>query len=293
MIMRSTEVAEGIYEIEPAAGSAVSCSCYLVSAAVPAIVETGPACQVPGILEAVAGLGRTPSYVILSHAHVDHAGGVGRLLSALPGVTLVAHEEAVRPLVDPRRLVEGINQVFGADFEEVYGPVLPVPTERIRPVGDGDVVSLGDRELRVIHTPGHVAHHISLFDPLTQSLFLGDALGARNIAGAEIIPNAAPPGYDVALAVESAEKLAQLQPRLPFFAHYGTAYDAERLIELFPVVTRGCADAVLRAARAGEPAAQIEERLLGYLHIAGSGRPWIDALLVPGFLHYFRQKGLI
>ena len=116
-----------------------------------------------------------------------------------PDIIVVAHEEAVRHLVDPRCLNDGIRQVFGGDFEQVYGSYLPVPENHILPVRDGTVISLGDRTLRVLHTPGHVAHHISVIDTPAQSLFVGDALGGY--LGDGFWPPVAPPGFDMELAL--------------------------------------------------------------------------------------------
>ncbi len=239
MDVQTVEVAEGIYEIHVDTTVAVSCSCYLVKAAKPALIETGPACQVGGIMHALTTTGHVPSYIIVSHNHFDHCGGIGQLVADLPGATVVAHEETVHHLVDPTRLIKGIKRVFGDDFEQVYGAVLPVPEGRIRSVRDASVISLGDRELHVVHTPGHVGHHISLYDPLSRSLFLGDGLGGRDICGAEFGPTAAPPDFDMEVELETIEKIKRLAPSILCFAHFGTTRDVKRILQLAEQTTRG------------------------------------------------------
>lgn len=290
--MQMKRVADGTYEIDTEMRVPISCSCYLVEAEKPALVETGPGCQVPALQEALRG--RKLAYIIVTHAHVDHAGGLGELLAACPGAVAVMHEDAVRHLVDPRRLMMGIQQVFGDDFEEIYGRFLPVPEDRILPIRGGAVLSLGDRELQVIDTPGHVSHHISLFDPLTQGLFAGDVLGSGVPSGVFSGICAAPPGYDIEELLESIAGLKRLAPRLFFIAHNGTWRDDQGVADLAARNTRACADIVLRGAKAGEEPPAICKRLLDYLGDESEfSRFAIETLAVPGFLHYFRKRELI
>lgn len=290
--MQMKEVAEGIHEIDAETRVPISCSCYLIEAEKPALVETGPALQVPALKEALGA--RKLAYIIVTHAHVDHAGGLGELLAASPGTMAVMHEDAARHLVDPRRLMAGIKQVFGDDFEQIYGRFLPVREERILTVRGGTVLSLGDRELRVIDTPGHVSHHVSLFDPLTQGLFAGDALGSGVPNGVFTGICAAPPGYDMEATLKSIAELKRLAPRLVFIAHNGTWGDDQALFDLADKNTRGCAEIVLRSAKAGEDLAAIRQKLLDYVGDESDfSRFAIDTLAVPGFLHYFRKRELL
>ena len=286
------EIAEGVYDICPEPTAEIACSCYLVEAEWPALVETGPSCQTDVVVEALAAMGREPSSVFVTHNHFDHCGGLGRMLEAFPRAMVFAHERTVRHLVDPSRLVAGIKRVFGDDFEEVYGPVLPIPPDRIRPVRDGDVVSLGDRELRVVHTPGHVGHHIAVHDPSTGCAFVGDAIGA-SFYGAECLSNAAPPDFDLELELATIEKLRRLGPTYLCPAHSGPTNEVERCLDLAEAANRQSGEIVLRAARAGETPQQIGERLRVHFGFTGPSWPWLDVLMVPGYLHYFRKTGLI
>jgi glyoxylase-like metal-dependent hydrolase (beta-lactamase superfamily II) len=143
--MRMGNAADGICQIDTETAAPLSCSCYLKEAAKLCLMETGHACQIQALREALGT--RKLSYIISTHGHLDHAGGIGQLLIDSPDIIVVAHDEAVRHLVDPRCLNDGIRQVFGGDFEQVYGSYLPVPENPILPVRDGTVISLGDRTL--------------------------------------------------------------------------------------------------------------------------------------------------
>lgn len=282
-------VADGIRQIDVESGAPLSCSCYLIEDDKPALVETGPACQVPAVREGMGN--RKLSYIIATHAHLDHAGGIGQFLLDSPETVVVAHEQAVRHLVDPGRVIDGIRKVFGDDFEQVYGNYLPVPIDRIMPVRDGAVISLGVRKLQILHTPGHVTHHISVLDSFTRSLFVGDALGGY--LGDGFWPPVAPPGYDMELALQSTARLMALNPKRICLAHGGARNDPQELMAGVAETTRGCAGIILNAARAGESAAQIGQRIRDYLRIIELAWLSIDALLIPGFVHYFKRQGLL
>jgi glyoxylase-like metal-dependent hydrolase (beta-lactamase superfamily II) len=212
MDVHIVEVAEGIYEMRPQPALEVFCASYLIEATLPALIETGPGYQAQAILKELNRFGQIPSYVILTHNHFDHCGGVGQVIANMSEATIVTHEDTISHLVDPTRLIKGIKRVFGDDFEQVYGAVLPVPEERILAVKDGSVISLGDQELQVVHAPGHVGHQIAVYHPLSQGLFVGDAIGGP-FRGAEYCPNVAPPDFDLELQLETIEKLKRLSPR--------------------------------------------------------------------------------
>lgn len=149
-----------------------------------ALVEVGFSVQIPDILEAVDKLGYDIgklSYIIPTHVHPDHAGGAGLLAQQLPQAKVVAHSRAAKVLADPsilERLMQGFKQLFGDDAQERFGEMLPIAEERFVLVEDGESISLGERGLRVIHTPGHDPNHLCFLDTKSRGLFCGDALGA-------------------------------------------------------------------------------------------------------------------
>src|SRR5512138_3241421 len=133
-----------------------------------AVVETGAASAVPRILAALAAQGLSPadvSHVVVTHVHLDHAGGAGALLRELPRARLVVHPRGARHLVDPSKLVAGTIEVYGeARFRALYGELVPVPAERVVEAPDGFTVELGGRRLRILDAPGHAKHHFVVWD---------------------------------------------------------------------------------------------------------------------------------
>lgn len=146
-----------------------------------AFVETYTSHAVPKLLAALAAHGKRPEqvrWIVVTHAHLDHAGGAGALLAACPNATLVAHPRAARHLVDPTRLVASATKVYGPErFAELYGTIAPIPAERVRTLDDGATFELGDATLRVHHTAGHAKHHFIVDDPTIGTVYTGDAFG--------------------------------------------------------------------------------------------------------------------
>src|ERR1700691_5829070 len=133
-----------------------------------AVIDTATNHAVPLVLEALAikGIRRADvEYVILTHIHLDHAGGAGLLLQHLPNATVTVHPRGARHLVDPSQLIAGTVAVYGAETaRRSYGEIVPVPASRIVETGEGASISLNGRELRFLDTPGHARHHVAIYD---------------------------------------------------------------------------------------------------------------------------------
>lgn len=155
---------------------------YLVRSERPCLVETGTATSAARVIEALAGLGLGPSdlaTIVVTHIHLDHAGGVGHLAAAFPGADVVVHEAGARHLADPSRLMGSARRVFGDDVvDTVLGELRPTAADRIRTLGDVGSVDLGGgRRLDAFHAPGHATHHVGLVDSTSGDLYVGDAAG--------------------------------------------------------------------------------------------------------------------
>ncbi|MBS1145205.1 MAG: fold metallo-hydrolase [Proteobacteria bacterium] len=133
-----------------------------------AFIDTGSNDSLPNVLEALnkVGLGREAvDYVILTHIHLDHAGGAGALMREFPNARLVVHPRGSRHMAEPSKLVAGVTAVYGKDYvDNVYGDILPISAERIIDAHEGLTIQLGGRELLMIDTPGHAKHHTTQFD---------------------------------------------------------------------------------------------------------------------------------
>lgn len=202
-----------------------------------AFIDTGSNDALPNALAALdrVGLGVSAvDYVILTHIHLDHAGGAGSLMRAFPNAKLVVHPRGARHMAEPSRLVAGVTAVYGAEYvQRVYGEILPVPTERIVEAVDGLVIDLNSRQLRCLDTPGHARHHICIVDTKANGIFTGDMFGLSyrelDVDGRQFIfPTTTPTQFEPEEMRASIRRLLALQPEAMYLTHYGQVLDVQR-----------------------------------------------------------------
>jgi glyoxylase-like metal-dependent hydrolase (beta-lactamase superfamily II) len=225
--MSAIEVASGVRAIDLwDRGRAEHTSGYLISAPRLALVDTGAARSVPLWLNAFAEIGIAPSeiaYVIVTHIHLDHAGGAGALLRHLPAAQVVVHRHGARHLADPSRLIAGARQVFGDHLEEYFGLPEAVPESRLLvPDPERGVDLGGGHRLRFFDAPGHARHQHMVLDEASGYLFSGDELGGRyvKVAPDYVIPDTAPNQFDPEAMLRSARLACSLRPEALLFAHF-------------------------------------------------------------------------
>jgi glyoxylase-like metal-dependent hydrolase (beta-lactamase superfamily II) len=200
---------------------------YFIAAPRPAVVETGAARSVQVWLQALADLGIPPAdiaYVIVTHIHLDHAGGAGILLRHLPAAQLVVHRHGARHVADPSRLVAGARQVFGDKLETYFGLPEPVPEARLLVPDNGGELDLGGgHRLRFFDAPGHARHQHMILDTGAGCLFSADELGGCfvDIAGDYVLPDTAPNQFDPDAMLRSVDLLLMLRPETVLFSHFG------------------------------------------------------------------------
>lgn len=195
-----------------------------------AFVENNTVHAVPLLLQALEGHGLVPSqveYIIITHLHLDHAGGTWSLAEHCPEATVLAHPRAVRHLIDPSRLIAGATKVYGeAEFERLYAPIRPVDASRIRGIEDGESVVLGSRLLTFLHTRGHANHHICIYDSRSNGVFTGDAFGinyraSRPTTQPFLMYSTAPPDFDPAEARASIRRILATGASRLYPTHFG------------------------------------------------------------------------
>lgn len=242
-------VAEGITVVDTGmAGQRQLNAVYVIEAPEPTLVETGPGADGPVVMRALEanGIGSGDlAHIVVTHIHVDHAGGAGALLARFPRATLWVHEVGAPHLVDPTRLLASTARTYGEErMRAFYGDTLPVPAERIRSVVDGDRVPLGDRALEVIHTPGHASHHVALLDQTTGALFTGEAIGSHLPWADCYRPALPPPEVDVEAALAAIERMRLTGPSVLLTSHYGPVTRPEEGFSRAAERIRSWADAV-------------------------------------------------
>lgn len=198
---------------------------FLIPAPRPTLIECGPALTVSAVLDALARLGMDAgdlAYLVVSHIHLDHAGGAGDVASAFGSATVVVSELGAPHLVDPTRLNASSRRVYGDLMDTVYGECTPMAQERILGVGERAVLDLGGgRTLDVLATPGHAKHHISMLDNDTGALFVGDSVGVKTPQTGPLRPATPPPDFDLDLAERTLRRYREIDPERVYLAHYG------------------------------------------------------------------------
>jgi len=233
------------------------------------------------------------SYIIPTHIHVDHGGGAGYLAQKLPQAKVVLHPRGAPHMIDPSKLIQGTRLAFGENFEEGFGPILPIPEGQIHVARDGEEIRLGKRELKILFSPGHASHHISMLDSLTRGLFCGEALGFPLDSAPDVVLPAGIPPFDPEAYLETIKKLEKLSPKLLFYSHIGVRNNVDnQLIRRVKESSIAFAKIVQEAVQAGEDDQKIMERLSKYVESCSPKARLPESILTnpSGYIDYFRNK---
>ena len=205
-------------------------SAYVIRDERIALIDTGSAKSQEALLEGLAELGlgsEDLDHVIITHVHLDHAGGAGQMMQKSPRAVLHAHPRAARHLIDPSKLDQGARAVYGDQMDEIFGHLLPVDPHRVVIAEDEGTLRLGRHTLTFYHTPGHAKHHMCIFDDRSQGIFSGDMVGIRyrpEYTGWDFtygFPTTSPADFDPDAMLESLHRLEALKPRRIYHTHFG------------------------------------------------------------------------
>ena len=202
------------------------------------IIETSASPSIPYIREGLAELGFSPDdikYIIVTHIHLDHAGGAGLFLQECPNAKVVVHPKGERHLADPTKLIAGARAVYGEKFDSLFNPILPIPKERLMVMNDKDVLSISENcTLTFYDTPGHANHHFSIHHSAVNGMFTGDTSGILYQPllrdGVEFyLPTTSPNQFDPKKMLQSMQLFKSLQLDYIFFGHYGMSKNPDEV----------------------------------------------------------------
>lgn len=243
-----------------------------------ALVDTATNAAVPRVIEALAERGVAPEavdWIVLTHIHLDHAGGASALMRRMPNAKLCVHPRGARHMVDPARLVAGTVAVYGeAAFRQLYGEILAIDEARVIATDDGQRLPFGGLELELLHTPGHAKHHQVVVDP-GLGVFTGDTFGIAypELQGPApfLVATTTPTDFDLAALAASVRRIGATGARSAFLTHYSRVDGVAELVE--PLIADAAA---LWALSAGLPDMNtLVEKILGHweARLSAAGAP--------------------
>jgi len=194
------------------------------------LIETGPSPSVNYIIKGLEELGFTldqVKYIIVTHIHLDHAGGAGVLAKQCPNAKVVVHPRGEGHLENPKKLVAGARAVYGDSFSELFDPIYPIDKDRLLVKDEGDTLEIGPVcTLKFYSTPGHAKHHFSIYDPVSNGMFTGDTVGIRYEQLVEdgidlFLPSTSPNHFNPSDMHDSINRIADMNLDRIYFGHFG------------------------------------------------------------------------
>ncbi|MBI2184945.1 MAG: MBL fold metallo-hydrolase [Thaumarchaeota archaeon] len=289
------EIADNIYYLGTF-GKPPIVSTYLVKGKTLALIESGPPCVSEDVVKAIETLGFNITrvhHIIVTHIHIDHSGGSAKLLGKMPNAEVLAYQPGVKHLIDPSRLIPSARIALG-EVLEYWGEPQPLPPQKVRAVNDGDTLDLGGVTLRFIAAPGHAPHEMAIYEENTGSIFTGDTVGVYRASSQTLVPDSPPPSFDYPKAMDSLNRLADLNPDCLMIPHYGYYPNAQEMLQLNLKVYKQWAELLKPIATGNggvdQALTQIIKQYPEYAKLTTD--PYTVKLLkmdISGFLAYFQK----
>jgi glyoxylase-like metal-dependent hydrolase (beta-lactamase superfamily II) len=270
-----------------------------------ALIETGPTSTLDTLIAGLREIGVEPesiSQLLVTHIHLDHAGAAGTWIRRFPEARLFVHEIGVPHMLNPEKLIASATRIYGDMMGPLWGEVEPVPEERITSLTDGDVVTVGRKQLAVLYTPGHASHHVVFHDQERDTVFTGDAAAVRMPGMRYVRPPTPPPDIDLDAWDRTLDRLRALRPRSINLTHFGPFTDVDRHLDEARRRLHAWGEIVRSAADAGQDKPEIVDRL-ALLGDRELGEETTEAetlrqyelatpygMTVDGYLRYWRKR---
>ncbi|WP_456271712.1 MBL fold metallo-hydrolase [Bacillus sp. AK031] len=202
------------------------------------IIETSASPSVPHLLKGLKELNiplEKIKNIIVTHVHLDHAGGTGVFLEKCPNASVIVHEKGARHLINPERLEAGARQVYGEEFDRLFHPIVPIPADRVIIKKHNEKLKLGETcELTFYNTPGHSRHHFSIYDEKSKGIFTGDTAGVNYgyiLDGIHLyLPSTSPNQFNPMEMQQSLDLYRQLDLEKIYFGHFGISEEPQKVL---------------------------------------------------------------
>jgi glyoxylase-like metal-dependent hydrolase (beta-lactamase superfamily II) len=260
------EVLQGVYLVDTGQfGLKGHGAAYILQSPVPVIVETGLSYSAERILKGLEELGIPPEdigYIMVTHIHLDHAGGAGPLSRVCRNATVVVHERGARHLVKPAYLVRSVQEATGPMFPH-YGEAQPIPAPRVLEAAGRELFSLGRGfKIGTIATPGHAPHHLCFFEHRTGALFIGDAAGIYWPKMEKLLPTTPPPSFDLEQSLSSLKLLQEFGARTLLYTHIGPHGEPVAMLQRYAKLLQDWVEEVRDLKRKLKEDKAVKERLV-------------------------------
>lgn len=245
---------------------------YVITEEELTIVETGPSPSVKHVKAGLEKLGFSldqVKYIIVTHIHLDHAGGAGLLIKECPSATVVVHPRGARHLAEPKKLAAGARAVYGESFSELFDPIIPVPEDRLLVKGEGDRLQISSTcTLEFLDTPGHAKHHFSIYDPISNGMFTGDTVGIRYEQlirdGASLfLPSTSPNQFDPDAMQTAIGRMLNMNLERIYYGHFGMTENPDKALQQVSEWLDVFMEEAERVVAEGKGYDELSQRLLG------------------------------
>ncbi len=239
-----------------------------------AFVDTGTNDSVPLLLDALKQQNvdvADVDFVFLTHVHLDHAGGAGLLMQALPNARCVVHPRGAPHMIDPEKLIRGTEGVYGVErTRDMYGEIRPIDERRVVEAEDEQWIDFNGRKMQTLFTEGHARHHYCLNDPQSRGVFTGDNFGISyreldTVNGEFIFPTSTPASFDPPEAHRSVDIIMNCKPQQVYLTHYSRVRDLDRLADDMHAGIDAYEQMALQARDADDRDAALQDAMYRYL----------------------------